>query len=112
MERGGQLAGKKSKAPQLSSSPAPSIPALVQATSLDRSEVGQPSENEEVRQADILIACLDREVRCLKKWKKRHLLPSGEVIPAEPPAVILLEDTGQNYERDQGLGFSRAFLRH
>lgn len=53
---------------------------LVQATSLDRSEVGQPSENEEVRQADILIACLDREVRCFKKWKKRHLLPSGEVV--------------------------------
>lgn len=30
-----------------------------------------------MRQADILRACLDREVRCLKKWK-RHLLPSGE----------------------------------
>lgn len=57
-----QLAGKKSKAPQLSSSPAPSTPVLIQATRLDRSEVSQPSENEEVRQADILIACLVRKV--------------------------------------------------
>lgn len=72
---GGQQAGKKSRAPGLSSGSAPSTPVLVQATSLDRSEVGQPSETDEAKQTDILIAHLDRQVRRLKKWKKRHLLP-------------------------------------
>lgn len=71
----GQPAGKKSRAPKRSSGSAPSTPGLVQAASLDRSEAGQPRESEEVRQADVLIARLDREVRRLKKWKKRHLLP-------------------------------------
>lgn len=70
----GQPARKKSRDPVLISAPGPS-PAPVQANSLDRSEVGQPSENEEARHADILIARLDREVRRLKKWRKRHLLP-------------------------------------
>ncbi|XP_019659928.1 ZBED6 C-terminal-like protein [Ailuropoda melanoleuca] len=65
---------KKSRDPVLSSGQSPSTPAPVQAASPDRSEVGQPSESEKVKQADVLIAHLAREVRRLKKWKKRHLL--------------------------------------
>lgn len=86
----GQPARKKSRDPVLISDPGPS-PAPVQANSLDRSEVGQPSENEEARQADILIARLDREVRRLKKWKKRHLLPGVGKSPLlslqKPPGL-------------------------
>ncbi|XP_070371710.1 zinc finger BED domain-containing protein 6 isoform X1 [Equus asinus] len=75
-------AGRKWRDPVLSSVQAPSTPALVQAASLHRSEVGQTSANEEARQADILIALLAREVRRLKKWKKRRLLPGvGEKAP-------------------------------
>ncbi|KAM5205649.1 leucine-rich repeat-containing protein 61 isoform 1-T3 [Hipposideros larvatus] len=87
----GQPAGRKSRDPVLISGPAPS-PELAQATSLDRPEAGQPSENKEARQADILIALLHREVRRLKKWKKRHLLPGvGEKSPLlslqKPPCL-------------------------
>ncbi|XP_028381528.1 ZBED6 C-terminal-like protein [Phyllostomus discolor] len=70
-------AGKKSRDPVLSPGLAPPTPVPVQATSLDRSAVGQPSESEETRQADVLIASLDREMRRPKKWKKRHSLPRG-----------------------------------
>ncbi|XP_006920707.1 ZBED6 C-terminal-like protein [Pteropus alecto] len=86
----GQPARKKSRDPVLISAPGPS-PALVQANNLDGSEMGQPSENEEARQADILIARLDREVRRLKKWKKRHLLPGVGTSPLrslqKPPGL-------------------------
>ncbi|XP_004430845.1 PREDICTED: ZBED6 C-terminal-like protein isoform X1 [Ceratotherium simum simum] len=91
-------AGKKWRDPVLSSGQAPAAPALAQATRLDRSEVGQPSVNEEARRADILIACLAREVRRLKKWKKRHLLPGvGEKSPLlslqKPPCLKKLVRT-------------------
>ncbi|XP_053527826.1 leucine-rich repeat-containing protein 61 isoform X1 [Artibeus jamaicensis] len=93
-----QPAGKKSRDPVLSSGLAPPTPVLVQATSLDRSEVGQPSEGEEMRQADILIACLDREMQRLKRWKKRHLLPrvgkkSSLLSSQKPPGVKKLVRT-------------------
>lgn len=93
-----QPARKKSRDPVLSSGPAPPTPVLVQATSLDRSEVGQPSESEETRQADILIARLDREMRRLKKWKKRHLLPrvgekSSLLSSQKPPCLKKLVRT-------------------
>lgn len=55
-----QTTGKKLKEPVLSSGPAPSTLALVQATSPHRSEVDQPNENEETRQTDIFIAHLNR----------------------------------------------------
>ncbi|XP_054420051.1 zinc finger BED domain-containing protein 6-like [Pteronotus mesoamericanus] len=94
----GRLAGRKSRDPVLLSGPAPSTPVLVQATNPARSEVGHPSENEETRQADILIACLDREVRRLKKWKKRCLLPhvgekSSLLSSQKPPSLKKLVRT-------------------
>lgn len=86
-----QPAGKKSRDPVLSSGLAPPPPVLVQANSLDGSEVGRPSESE-TRQADVLIGCLDREVRSLKKWKKRHSLPcvgekSSLLSSQKPPGL-------------------------
>lgn len=78
----GELAGKKSRDPVLSSGQAPSARVLVRAASPDRLEVGQPRENDEATQAEVLIARLAREVRRLKKWKKRQLLPGlGEKLP-------------------------------
>lgn len=87
----GQPAGRRSRDPVLGTGPAPT-PELVQATGPDRSEVGQPSENTEARRADVLIALLHREVRRLKKWKKRRLLPGvGEKSPLlsfqKPPCL-------------------------
>lgn len=98
----GQPAGKKSGDPVLSCDMAPSTPVLVHTTSLDGSEVGQPGEKEELGQVDILIACLDREVRRLKKWKKRHLLPgvgekssllSRQKLPCLKKLVRIIKDT-------------------
>nr|XP_035978529.1 ZBED6 C-terminal-like protein [Halichoerus grypus]XP_035978530.1 ZBED6 C-terminal-like protein [Halichoerus grypus]XP_035978531.1 ZBED6 C-terminal-like protein [Halichoerus grypus] len=89
---------KKSRDPVLSSGQSPSTPAPVQAASPDRSKVGQPIESERVKQADVLIAHLAREVRRLKKWKKRHLLAAvGEtsslVSLQKPPCLKKLVRT-------------------
>ncbi|KAM7121243.1 leucine-rich repeat-containing protein 61 isoform 1-T2 [Molossus nigricans] len=99
----GQPAGKKARAPKRSSGPAPSTPGPVQAASLDRSEAGQPHGSAEASQADILIARLDREVRRLKKWKKRHLLPGvGEekslLSLQKPPCLKKLARTIEETE--------------
>lgn len=93
----GRWAGWRSRDLVLCADPASTL-KLVQATSLDSSETSQPSENEEVREADILIAHLHREVRLLKKWKKRHLLPGvGEKSPLlglqKPPCLKKLMRT-------------------
>ncbi|EPY88846.1 zinc finger, BED domain containing 4-like protein [Camelus ferus] len=82
----GEQAARTSRDPVLSSGQAPSSLVLVQTSSPDRREVGQPGENEEVRQTDVLIARLAREVRHLKKWKKRHLLPG---VGEQPPLLSL-----------------------
>ncbi|KAF3819476.1 hypothetical protein GH733_013626 [Mirounga leonina] len=94
----GELTLKKSRDPVLSSGQSPLTPAPVQAASPDRSKVGQPIESEKVKQADVLIAHLAREVRRLKKWKKRHLLAAvGEtsslVSLQKPPCLKKLVRT-------------------
>lgn len=72
--------------PTLSPGQAPAAAAPVQAAGLDRSEAGQPRESEKVKQADVLIAHLAREVRRLRRWKKRHLLAAvGE--PLSPQSL-------------------------
>lgn len=73
----GELAGKKSRDPELSCSPVASDLLLLQAASLDRLEAGQPGEDEAARPADILIADLAGEARHLKTWKRR-LLPGED----------------------------------
>lgn len=70
----GERAGKKPRDPVLGSGRSPSTPPRLQSASPDRPEVGPPSEKEKAKQTDLLIAHLAREVRRLKKWKKRHLL--------------------------------------
>ncbi|XP_044942344.1 leucine-rich repeat-containing protein 61 isoform X1 [Mustela putorius furo] len=83
---------KKSRDPVLSLGQSPAAAAPVQAAGLDRSEVGQPRESEKVKQADVLIAHLAREVRRLRRWKKRHLLaavgePSSLESLQKPPCL-------------------------
>ncbi|XP_029777522.1 ZBED6 C-terminal-like protein isoform X2 [Suricata suricatta] len=94
----GEPAGKKSRAPVLSSGRSPSTPAPLHAASPDWPEVGQPGENEKAKHADLLIAHLAREVRRLKKWKKRHLLTAvGDKSPLgslqKPPGLKKLVRT-------------------
>ncbi|XP_040327567.1 zinc finger BED domain-containing protein 6 [Herpailurus yagouaroundi] len=86
----GEPTGKKSRAPALSSGQSPSPPALHQAAGADRPEVGQPGESEKARRADLLIAHLARELRRLKKWKKRHLLAA---VGDKPPCLKKLVRT-------------------
>ncbi|XP_071071436.1 leucine-rich repeat-containing protein 61 isoform X1 [Dasypus novemcinctus] len=79
---------QKKLSPSLSSDQVSSSPVLAQTllrppqmTSPDKCEENKSSENEEERQADILIAVLARELRHLKKWKKKHfLLGMGEKL--------------------------------
>uniref|UniRef100_A0A8P0STY7 Zinc finger BED-type containing 10, pseudo n=2 Tax=Canis lupus familiaris TaxID=9615 RepID=A0A8P0STY7_CANLF len=89
--REGEPTLKKARDLVLSSGPAPWPPAPLQAVSPDQSEVGQPSKSKKVKQADILIAHLASEVRCLKKWKRHLLAPVGEtsslVSLQKPPCL-------------------------
>nr|XP_020029014.1 ZBED6 C-terminal-like protein [Castor canadensis] len=77
----GDKTGKKARTLRCSASCTPSASALGQPPQvagedrLDRVEVNQPKENDEAREADILMAHLARDGRHLKKWKKKHLLP-------------------------------------
>lgn len=89
---------RKSRDPALSSGRSPSTPAPAQVAGPDRPEAGQPRESERVKQADVLIAHLAREVRCLKRWRKRHLLAAvGEASSLEslrkPPCLKKLVRT-------------------
>lgn len=74
----GELAGRKSRDPELSCSSVASDLLLLQAASPDRLEAGQPGEDEAARPADILIADLAGEARHLKTRKKRCLLPGED----------------------------------
>ncbi|XP_037371166.2 zinc finger BED domain-containing protein 6 [Talpa occidentalis] len=71
----GEPARKRRRDPELVSGQVPSVPELVPDIGSPRAEVEPPSESEKVRRVDILITHLTRELRCLKKWKKRQLLP-------------------------------------
>ncbi|VCX31236.1 unnamed protein product, partial [Gulo gulo] len=106
----GELTLKKSRDPALSPGQSPAAAAPVQAADLDRSEVGQPRESEKVKQADVLIAHLAREVRRLRRWKKRHFLaaigaPSSPESLQKPPClkklvrILKAETKGQAFPR-------------
>ncbi|XP_037691783.1 ZBED6 C-terminal-like protein [Choloepus didactylus] len=78
----GKQSGKKLRSPPFSSGQASSslvlvqtLPQFPQVTSPGKCQGNQANENEEERQADILIAHVARELRRLKKCKKKHLLP-------------------------------------